>query len=240
MKKLIMSVAAALMLGGAYAQQTPMEPAKHWITPLCISLASPLQLPPSSWVVDGIRLNLLYGDSYAINGIDLGLVGRTRNDLNGIAAGLFNWVDGDMRGIQLGALANVGHVNSYGLQLGGAVNYVYNDFGGVQAASVNLNGSFYGLQAGAVNWDKGISYGLQLGAVNADLNEFNGGSVGAVNWAIRYSGAQVGFVNICTTGEGCQIGVFNAAETYEGIQIGLLNIIQKGAMPIMCLMNANF
>lgn len=240
MKKLMYAVSTALILSSSAFAQEAMAPESHWYTPLEIGIASPIQLPPASWIVGGVRLDLFYGDSYELYGIDLGLVGRTRKDFWGIALNGVNWNDGNAYGVQLGALANSSLSSVYGVQLASVVNYVYNEMRGVQLAFVNQNGPFYGLQFGALNWNRGISYGGQIGLVNSDVNEFNGASIGLINYAVRSSGAQIGVVNVSFAGEGLQLGVFNAAESFEGVQIGVLNIIQKGAMPIMCIVNANF
>ena len=241
MKKLMYAVSTALILSSsAFAQESSLSPEEHWITPLEIGIASPIQFPSPAWIVDGIRFDLFYGDSYEVNGLDLGLVGRTRKDFRGIALNAFNWYDGPSWGVQLGALANVSLNNVYSLQFAGIANYVYNEMRGVQLALVNQNGPFYGVQLGAVNWNRGVSYGVQIGVANANINEFNGASIGLVNWADRSSGASIGVVNVAKNGSGLQLGVFNSAETFEGLQIGVLNINQNGALPIMCIVNANF
>lgn len=239
MKKLICAVSAVVLSSAALAQEA-LAPEQHWITPLEVGIASPIQFPSPSWRVDGIRFDLFFGDSYEVNGIDFGLVGRTRNDLCGIALNAFNWNDDSVYGVQLGALANVVLDSAYGVQFGGLVNYNYNEMNGLQFGLVNHNGSFYGVQFGLLNANKGVSYGGQLGLVNIDVNEFNGAAFGLVNWSARTTGAQFGFVNVCNIGSGFQLGAFNAAETFDGVQIGLVNIIQKGALPIMCIANANF
>ena len=62
--------------------------------------------------------------------------------------------------------------NAAGLQLGSIVNYTRGDFAGMQVSAINHNGTFYGFQVGAFNYDKGVCWGLQVGVANSDINEY--------------------------------------------------------------------
>ena len=232
-----LSSAASDMYGNSLAAEDT-----HPETFLQVSLATPVQLPQPNWSIYGLRLDLIYGESYDVAGLDLGLVGYNRNRMSGLQANLLSgWVDGDMKGVQFSFLSNVVGGNATGVQFSFVVNYTRGEFTGAKAAPINYDGTFYGLQFGGFNYAKGVSWGLQFGLANASVNEFHGWAVSAINYAHRMNGLQLGLVNIATeTARGVQIGVFNAAETYNGLQIGLLNIISNGELPIMPFINGNF
>lgn len=244
MKKLLVLGLLGVAVLVARADKVYTTEERHYVTPIEIALASPLQLPCtvpySSWRVWGIRADLIYGRSYQVYGIDVGLSGRLYQDMAGIQATAFNWVDGDASGIQLGAIANLVRGDAAGIQAG-LVNLDHGSLAGVQCGLVNYDSVFYGVQFGLVNWDGGISYGWQVAPVNVTDNEFHGVSDGLVNVAERMHGFQIGMFNtILSEGDGVQIGLFNSANNFEGVQLGLLNIIQNGALPIMAFLNANF
>ena len=102
--------------------ETPVTPGESW-TPFMFALAAPLQAPPDTWDVGGLRLSALYGECQNFAGLDInGLVGRARGHGNGLQVALLaNIVDGDGLGLQI---APVNYVSgSYdGWQIG-AVNY---------------------------------------------------------------------------------------------------------------------
>lgn len=235
-------VVLSLAIAGAASARDLYSSEDHPVTFVELGIATPIQLPLSNWSVNGLRWNLIYGESFDLYGLDLGLVGYNLGKMVGLQLmAAADWVDSDMEGVQFGGIANVVCGNAAGLQLGGVVNYTRGDFAGAQIAPVNFNGTFYGFQAGVFNYDKGISWGLQLGLANADVNEFHGWAVGAVNYAERMHGLQLGVINLAAeSGRGVQIGVFNGAASYNGIQIGLLNVIANGELPIMTILNARF
>ena len=240
MKKLSLVLFSVSIAFAATARDL-YSPEEHPVTPVQIAFADPLEIPQANWNVYGLRYNIFFAQSFKVIGLDLGLVGRCRDTFIGAAFETANWVEGDAVGAQFGAAGNVVAGNATGFQLAGVVNYNRGLFTGMQIAPINNDGTFLGLQLGAVNWDKSICIGCQIGAVNADLNEFHGVSLGAVNWTGRLQGCQIGAVNVVSEfGNGCQIGIFNAAPKFQGLQIGLLNVIGSGELPILPFVNGSF
>ncbi len=246
MKKLMVLGALVCAFGlEAAAKELYTAEERHYVTPIELDLASPLQLPQwapfSPWSVWGVRLDLIYGKSFCVYGIDAGISGYTLANVYGIQATGFNMVGGDVGGIQAGAVANSVRGDVGGVQAAGALNWNRGQFGGVQAGSVNINGTFYGVQAGVLNWNAGVSYGFQSGVANVNVNEYLGVGMGVVNLTTRMHGLQVGVVNeIEEAGDGVQIGVINGAKDFTGVQVGLFNVIQNSELPIMVLVNAHF
>lgn len=244
MKKSSLAILACVVSCSAFANRFyySEENVDHSITPLSLSIATPLQLPGSTWNVYGLGLNVFYAQHHEMYGIDLGLVSFNRDDFAGIQAqGAVSWSNVDACGLQVSGLANSVLGNGTGIQLASCVNYNRGDFAGGQISAVNYNGAIYGFQAGAFNYNKGVCKAFQIGVANADINEYRGCSIGGVNYAVRFRGLQLGAINsIGEVGRGVQIGVFNAASNYTGLQIGLLNIIENGALPIMVVMNGQF
>lgn len=244
MKKLSFAVIACVAACGAFAKgfSYSEENIDHSVSPFSFSIATPLQLPGSSWNVYGLAMNVFYTQHHVMYGLDTGLVSFNRDDFAGVQLqGAVNWCNIDANGLQLGGLANVVMGNAASLQFSSAVNYNRGEFFGGQISLVNLNGALYGFQLGGFNYNKGVCKAFQIGAANANVNEFRGCSVAAVNFAGRFRGLQLGLINeIAETGRGVQIGVFNGAANYTGLQLGLLNVIQNNSLPIMVLMNASF
>ena len=60
---------------------------------IMLSVFSPGQIPIATTSLDGVRLNIIYGECQNINGLDVGLVGRVRENANGLQIGLVNWID---------------------------------------------------------------------------------------------------------------------------------------------------
>lgn len=244
MKKLTFSVFACIVACTTFAKgfSYDEENIDHPVTPFSFSLATPLQLPTSSWNVYGLALNVFYAQHHVMYGLDAGLTGFNRDDAAGVLLqGVANWSNSDVYGLQIAGLANAVMGNTAGLQLASVANYNRGEFYGGQVSLINHNGMINGFQAGVFNYNKGVCKALQIGAANADVNEYRGCSIGAVNYAGRFRGLQIGLINeIVETGRGVQIGVFNGAVNYSGLQIGLFNVISKGSLPIMVVMNAQF
>lgn len=244
MKKLLAAFSVGLVAYGAFADARFSEE-KHYITPIEIDLASPLQVPftcpYSAWRVWGFRFDLIYGRSQTVRGFDVGLAGLLYGEMYGIQATAFNWVESDVYGIELGLVSNYVRGDAGGVQFSIFANQDKGVFGGAQAALCNVDGGFYGAQLGLLNWNSGISYGWQVGFANINDNEFHGVTTGIVNLSSRAHGLMVGLVNeVDRYGDGVMIGLFNGAREFSGLQIGLFNVIQTGPLPIMTLVNANF
>ena len=241
MKKLLVWGSLALAVAGQAVADEIFKENVHPVTPLAISLASPLQLPGPDWRVWGLRFDGFYGRSKELYGLDAGIVARTDGDFWGIGVSGFNSVNDNMSGIHAGVVANVVHGDVAGVQLGGVLNRDLGAVAGVQGALINYDGVLYGVQFGLLDWNNGISYGWQTAVANVNVNEFTGASFGLVNMTNRMGGFQLGLVNLVDEeGSGLQVGLFNGAVKFEGVQIGLLNVIQTSELPIMALVNANF
>lgn len=129
-----------------------------------LAVFSPGQIPVATSSIDGVCINLLYGEVQNANGFDFGVgCGHVREHMNGLQLnggnvvgsamagaqlGLVNLVDGDMAGFQF-SLWNDANVLGDGFQLG----------------ACNTAGEFNGLQLGLVNWASSMK-GVQLGLLN--------------------------------------------------------------------------
>ena len=211
--KQIMAVAGMLAAGMLFAD----------ITPIMVSLVTPVQAPSSDYDVTGFRLSLIYGDCREFTGLDIGIVDHTDLDFTGLVIGGVNIADGRVYGGQLGLINWNGHDNrkwdrrSIGAQLG-IFNYAAT-FCGQQGGFANVAGrSFTGLQSGFLNSTRDLD-GLQCGFY-------------LLSWLNMASG----------TMRGCQIGLVNYAEWVDGgLQIGLVNIIsENGWLPVLPIVNGHF
>ena len=106
---------------------------------------------------------MFYGSSFSVRGLDVGLVGVCRDKMSGASFQAANWVESDFCGFQGGLLFNVVNGDSTGVQFSFLMNNNRGSIWGVQASSLNVAGSIFGVQCGFVNWDKSLSQGLQVG-----------------------------------------------------------------------------
>lgn len=167
------------------------------ISPFAISLFPPAQFPPQTWDIYGFRLNVFVGHHRNVGFIDAGVLG--------------NVADGNVTGVEIAGLYNRIGSSDGAIQAACIMNYVDQDFCGVQLGLVNsVNGDMQGLQAGAINMTQDGS-GIQLGVFNR---------------AERFSGLQV--------------GVANFAYQLQGVQIGAFNVIADSNIPFLPLINAAF
>lgn len=151
------------------SSETPVVPGVGY-TPFMLSLATPLQVPPSTWDVGGLRINLLYGESQNFAGLDIsGLVGRTR---------------GRADGLQLALVANITNGDSTSLSIA-PVNYVEGSYAGLQIGAVNVASMRPNAEAEA--W--------QIGVFN-HANYLRGCQLGLINHAESMIGIQIGLINI--------------------------------------------
>lgn len=163
--------------------------ARAAISPLAISLASPVQFPPSDFNITGARLSL-YGRQRAVYGIDVGVFANVTDiDFLGLAvSGLFNITHGTttVLGLQLAGLGNINTQKTSVLGLQAALlfnqNTAESSVTGVQLALANLSehSKIYGLQVGIYNRAESI-YGFQIGLVN-DVNNLHGVQIGLLNY----------------------------------------------------------
>jgi len=132
-------------------------------TPFMLSFVTPLQAPPRTWDVGGLRVNLVYGESHDFSGLDIGAAGRST---------------GDSKGVHIALLATVTEGDAIGLQIG-AANHVKGAFKGLQVGVSSYASSARGAQIGFFNGAGHIS-GMQLGLINVTRTMI-GFQVGVVN-----------------------------------------------------------
>ncbi len=242
MKKSSLLVLACAVACGAFAEKVADEEevVKYATSPCSVAFAAPLQYPYEICDVEYFAYNLIYGECHNLSGWDLGLVSRAKGDVAGLQTmGLVSWSDSNLRGCQISGFGNAVFGNAKAFQLASVANYNSTDFVGAQIAAINYNGTLWGFQLGAFNFNKGASKALQIAAINANAGEYSGWSIGAVNCASRCHGFQMGVINTITdTGKAVQFGLFNSASNFSGLQFGLLNVIENAPIPVMVFMNA--
>lgn len=166
------------------------------------------QVVDSNRSVHGFRLTLPYGRNRDLVGLDLGIVPRLDGDLWGAQFGIVGLVDGEFAGLQ----------NNW------AFGWVGGRVRGVQSNLVNVAGSVWGVQGGAVNYATVDAVGARAAFVNVS--------------GVRTVGAELGLVNYAPQVEGVQIGLVNVTEHLKGVQVGLVNVASNGFLPVFVLVNA--
>jgi hypothetical protein len=117
------------------------------VSPVMLSLFTPVQVPSSDYDVAGLRINLLYGQCQNLYGVDVGLVNHATGREIGLAVGLVNISEKGFTGLEVG-LVNVAE-RVAALQIG-----IYNggdDVSGLQIGLINHARIMRGVQIGAVN-----------------------------------------------------------------------------------------
>ncbi len=182
MKKLI-RLSMLIVLAGLQIE------AHGFASPVSIAIVPPLQFPPSTFSITGVRASVLWGRHRDLYGVDLGLVGNvTEQSFVGIGlAGGFNLTQGQTTAVfQIAGLANINtnRADIYGAQIAGLLNK--NDgaasVNGVQFAAVNLvpHTVIRGVQVGIYNRAQTV-YGLQIGVVNV-ADSLYGLQIGLANF----------------------------------------------------------
>ena len=161
------------------AYQTP--PSGGW-SPLALSLAPGMQVPPEDHDIGLLRVNLLAGRHRSLTGLDVGLVA------NDLAAGL--------TGIQIAGLVNTVSHSEAGIQVAGLLNGSRHEFTGLQLGLVlnRTDGEHAGAQIGLVNRAAALS-GLQVGFLNS-VERGQGVQIGVFNFATVFEGLQIGLSNV--------------------------------------------
>ncbi len=133
------------------------------LTPVMLSLVTPIQVPGPEFDVGGLRINVLYGRCCNFDGLDVGLIGVADNHANGwLCNWLVNYATGDGLGLHTGA-----------------VNYFGGDFKGWQIGLANWIDSGDMFQIGLYNGGYDVQ-GLQIGVINT-ANKLQGLQIGVVN-----------------------------------------------------------
>ena len=83
------------------------------------------------------------------------------------------------------------------LQVNVFINRNHEEYSGIQASLINLNGNANGVIAGIWNVTDDKTHGIEVGLVNSST-EFRGLQVGLINYTEMMVGLQVGLVNIIT------------------------------------------
>ena len=161
------------------------------VSPVSIAIVPPIQFPPDSFNVAGLRASIIWGKHRSVYGLDIGAIGNiTEQDFTGIGiSGIFNYTKGTTT--ILGAqIAGIGNVNMnktrvFGVQVGLIGNYQTAEsfVAGIQVASIaNIcpHTSIYGLQVGLYNKALAV-YGFQIGLVNSATN-VHGLQIGLINF----------------------------------------------------------
>ena len=154
------------------SRRVPAEPPREepgllvpW-TPLQLSAFAPAQVFADGIPVNGLRLNLIYGEQKIVRGVDVGAFNKVTSQLRGIQLGLLNDVSGSLRGAQLG-LVNWTNGSFAGFQVG-VVNEVDGDGLGVQLGFANVSEKLTGLQLGFYNRAQ-LLKGVQIGFINMNV-----------------------------------------------------------------------
>lgn len=181
MKKLI-KLSLLVVLAGLQIE------AHGFASPVSVAIVPPLQFPPDSFSITGVRIGVLWGRHRDLYGVDLGLVGNiTEQEFVGVGlAGGFNLTKGNTTAFfQVAGLGNfnTNKADVYFAQI---------------AALVNMNSA-----AASVT-------GIQLAAANiAPHTVIRGLQVGVYNRAQTVYGLQIGLVNVADSLYGLQIGLAN-------------------------------
>lgn len=163
------------------------------LSPVSVSVAYPVQFPPSDFNITGVRASLLFGKHRDVYGLDLGVLGNiTDQDFVGIGiSGLFNVTHGQTSALlQLAGITNINtnKVNIYGAQI---------------SALMNMNDaetSIVGLQFALANLSPHTTInGFQIGLYNSAYN-VRGFQIGLLNFTENLHGMQIGLLNFNHTG----------------------------------------
>lgn len=110
------------------------------------------ELFPSSYSVNGLRLDFFKGVNDNVQGIDFGVINKS-NSGGGFEFGALNFSE-DYKGLQLGVLANI--VSSgEGVEVG-MYNSAKEQMHGLQVGLINIAGALDGVQIGIFNYNDNI------------------------------------------------------------------------------------
>lgn len=129
--------------------------------PLQIALWPPVQTVCRETDVQGLKLNLPYGDNDFVQGIDLGIVSGSEC-FTGIQVNVVNWVRDLATGVQIGVANTDGATEGLAI---GAMNTAQTRMTGMQVGALNYAEDAAGMQIGLINIAETM-VGLQIGLVN--------------------------------------------------------------------------
>ena len=143
---------------------------------------------------------------------------------------------GSVQGLQLGGFVNNVKNNFIGYDGTGIASTVGGNFAGIQHTGIynRVDGSFVGIQdVGIYSYVGSDFFGIQsTGIANQVYGHFTGiQTVGIYNYANSIKGLQIaGIVNEAGYVKGAQIGLVNISDKLDGIAIGLVNISKSGSV----------
>ena len=237
MNRIIKVGIAALAMAAvvpSFAQDIEIEEEEGPIgwTPVCIGLATPVQLPwgLDRWDVFGLDLNVFYSDAPKMYGLDIG--------------GLATLTRDDMIGLQVSGLLNLACADVYGLRATLGLNFGCQSVYGMDAGLIAFRDKFYGFDAEFLGSAQREMCGLQIGGLaNVSAVESYGVSIaGITNLAKTSYGLQLSAIfNMTDELHGAQIALVNYAdECVSGFQIGLVNIIMSNKIKVLPIVSGYF
>ena len=201
-------------------------------TPVCVGLATPVQLPfgMNKWDVYGLDLGLLFVDVPELYGVNLaGLAAMNRNEI---------------RGVQFAGIANFSQDKVYGIRAAFGFNIAQDDVYGVEIGGFGLRKNFCGLGVEFLGSFQRTLTGCALsGLVSINMDEVTGAvvAIGGNVTEIATGCMVAGCYNHAEELHGCQIGLVNYCnDCQEGFQIGLVNIIMSNQVPFLPFVNGCF
>lgn len=116
--------------------------------------------------VYGIRttlgINICKGEGYGLEAAGFSY----RKDFKGVDCNFLGAMQDNVSGVQLGGLANVSRVQSFGLTGAIGVNIATTAYGCQAAGIFNMTEELHGAQIGVVNFAEQCPWGFQIGLVN--------------------------------------------------------------------------
>ena len=144
------------------------EPSPYVATsPLALAFAPKFEVPPETWDVVMLRLNIFVGRHRAVYALDAGVLGNmTDYRMDGIGvAGLFNTVGESDGALNVAGLFNFAAFDFSGCQVSGICSLTEGTHCGLQIGISNYAGKLVGAQIGLVNMTERLE-GAQLGLLN--------------------------------------------------------------------------
>lgn len=200
--------------------------AEALVSPVGVAIARPLEFPPASGTVAGVRLGLFRALHESVYGLDFCvLTCQTTKNFGGPQFSLImntNLGRSTITGLQMSLVGNQNRGDTYGFGLQLAL-----------LSNFNGRGTFAGFDLALLNESYGRVIGAQIGLFNGSLDWWKN-SRGVKSMIF---GFQLGIINTAADVYGFQIGLLNCARSLHGLQIGLLNINDTGPMPFFPVIN---